>query len=360
MFGHTLLRIETGYESKLLSQAVNYSATTDETNGFLFAFKGVFGFYEGYFSIFPYYDKVEEYNDIDQRDIWEYPLALTEEEVLRMLLHLWELQSIYSYYYFFDENCSYTLLFLLDAARPSLHLTDQCGIWVMPIGTLRAVQKSGLIERSEYRPSKATRIKVLMGLMDRKSQNTALSIAKGKSEPRAALEADMPEEARVRILDLAAEHIQHRYSKEEIPKGEHSEIFLKTLRARSELGTPREASSDIPVPVEPTQGHKSNKVSVAYGVTDLDEEHLFLEFRYRPTYHDLLDPDEGYIEGAQIEFMDTVLRYYPHPVRFQIQSLELLNILSIAPRDAFFKPISWKVNRGLTRETTPKGKDALL
>ena len=360
MFGHTLLRIETGYESKLLSQAVNYSATTDETNGFLFAFKGIFGFYEGYFSIFPYYDKVEEYNDIDQRDIWEYPLALTEEEVLRMLLHLWELQSIYSYYYFFDENCSYTLLFLLDAARPSLHLTDPFEIWVMPIGTLRAVQKSGLIERSEYRPSKATRIKVLMGLMDRKSQNTALSIAKGKSEPGAALEADMPEEARVRILDLAAEHIQYRYSKEEIPKGEYSEIFLKTLRARSGLGTPRAASSDIPVLVEPTQGHKSNKVSVAYGVTDLDEEHLFLEFRYRPTYHDLLDPDEGYIEGAQIEFMDTVLRYYPHPVRFQIQSLELLNILSIAPRDAFFKPISWKVNTGLTRETTPKGKDALL
>ena len=225
----------------------------------------------------------------------------------------------------------------------------------MPIGTLRAVQKSGLIERSEYRPSKATRIKYLMGLMDRKSQNTALSIAKGKSEPGAALEADMPEEARVRILDLAAEHIQHRYSKEEIPKGEYSEIFLKTLRARSELGTPREAASDIPVPVEPTQGHKSNKVCVAYGVTDLDEEHLSLEFRYRPTYHDLLDPDEGYIEGAQIEFMDTVLRYYPHPVRFQIQSLELLNILSIAPRDAFFKPISWKVNTGLTRETTPRG-----
>ena len=106
MFGHTLLRIETVYESKLLSLAVNYSATTDETNGFLFAFKGIFGFYEGYFSIFPYYDKVEDYNDIDQRDIWEYPLALTEEEVLRMLLHLWELQSIYSYYYFFDENCS--------------------------------------------------------------------------------------------------------------------------------------------------------------------------------------------------------------------------------------------------------------
>jgi len=61
-------------------------------------------------------------------------------------------------------------------------------------------------------------------------------------------------------------------TKEEISKGEYSEVFLKTLRARSELGTPREASSDIPVPVEPTQGHKSNKVCVAYGMTDLDEE----------------------------------------------------------------------------------------
>ena len=37
-----------------------------------------------------------------------------------MLKHLWELQGIAFDYYYFDENCSWQLLGLLEVARPSL------------------------------------------------------------------------------------------------------------------------------------------------------------------------------------------------------------------------------------------------
>lgn len=360
MFGHTLIRIETFYESKLLSQAVNYSAVTDETNGFLFAFKGIFGFYEGYFSILPYYDKVEEYNDIDQRDIWEYPLSLTEEEVLRMLRHLWELQNIYSHYYFFDENCSYTLLFLFDAARPNLHLTDRFGWWVMPIDTIRAVREAGLIEGAVYRPSKATRIRHLMNLLDPNGVERALAIAEGRSDPQQALEESGSSASEARVLDLAAECIQYRYAKQELDKEAYTSRFLKTLTARSRLGPAAEIEREIPVPVEPTLGHRSNKVSVSCGVRNFERAGVFEELRYRPTYHDLLDPEEGYVDGAQIVFLDTTLRVYDEDGRVQFQGLDLVNIHSVAARDAFFKPISWKVNTGLVREKTPQKEEALL
>lgn len=360
MFGHTLLRIETAYESKLLSQAVNYSAVTDETNGFLFAFKGIFGLYEGYFSIVPYYDKVEEYNDIDQRDIWEYPLALTEEEVLRMLRHLWELQGISSHYYFFDENCSYTLLFLLDAARPNLHLTDRFGWWVMPIDTIRAVREAGLIEGALFRPSKATRIRHLMGLLNRRDVERALAIAEGKAEPAAVSEEHGTCGSESRVLDLAAEYIQYRYAKQELNKEAYATRFLKTLAARSRFGPPADLEREIPVPVEPTLGHRPNKVSLSCGVRDFKESGVFQELRYRPTYHDLLDPEEGYVDGAQIVFLDTALRVYDKSGRVRFQGLDLVNIHSVAARDAFFKPVSWKVNTGVARQNTPRKEEALL
>ena len=73
----------------------------------------------------PYYRKVREYNDIESRDIWEYKLKLSEEEVSRVLLHLWEMQRAEFDYYFLDENCSYQLLSLLDVAREDLHLTKE-------------------------------------------------------------------------------------------------------------------------------------------------------------------------------------------------------------------------------------------
>ena len=91
MFGHTLLTVDTEPQSRLLAYSINYSAVTRETFGPIFAFKGLFGFYPGYFSMLPYYAKLQEYSDIDQRDIWEYPLNLSGEEINRLLMHTYEM-----------------------------------------------------------------------------------------------------------------------------------------------------------------------------------------------------------------------------------------------------------------------------
>ncbi|MBU1659806.1 DUF4105 domain-containing protein, partial [bacterium] len=111
MFGHTFLRINSAYKSKLLSYAVNYAADAnpDDTNAALFAVKGLFGGYFGKYSLLPYYDKLKEYRDTEQRDIWEYDLDLDEKEVLNMVRHIWELNGTQSRYYFFTENCSYNM-----------------------------------------------------------------------------------------------------------------------------------------------------------------------------------------------------------------------------------------------------------
>jgi hypothetical protein len=127
MFGHTFLRIDSSYDSKLLSHAINYAATADQgsENGVVFAIKGLFGGYSGAYSLLPYYEKLKEYRDTEQRDIWEYELNLSEAEVKRMLLHIWELGNSFSWYYFFDENCSYNMLWLIEVARPTVYLREK-------------------------------------------------------------------------------------------------------------------------------------------------------------------------------------------------------------------------------------------
>ncbi len=91
----------------------------------------------------PYYTKLQEYSDVDHRDIWEYPLNLTGPEIRKMMLHIREMDGIASDYYFFDENCSYDLLFLLEAARPSVKLTDQVHAWLIPLDSVRMVEQRG-------------------------------------------------------------------------------------------------------------------------------------------------------------------------------------------------------------------------
>ena len=142
MFGHTFLRFDRAEQderTRLLSYSVNYGAAVDADNGLQFALYGLTGGYPGTYSVMPYHQLVRKYSDYENRDIWEYQLNLTATEVRRLLEHLWELQSNYADYYFFDENCSYQLLFLLDVARPGLALTDRFEVYAIPVDTVRAV-----------------------------------------------------------------------------------------------------------------------------------------------------------------------------------------------------------------------------
>jgi len=358
MFGHTLLIINTAYESKLVSYAINYSASSNETNGFVFAFKGIFGFYEGYFSIMPYYEKLQEYNDIDQRDIWEYHLDFNREEITGMLMALWEMENMHSYYYFFDENCSYTLLFLLEAARPSLHLTDQFRPWVMPIDTVKVVLTSGIVTSVNCRISKASRIKYMASLMDEKNQNLALNVLEGTITASDIIDKNLSLQEKTGILDLVTENLQYRYSKKDLSKDEYAGIFLDTLSSRSKLGNAAEIKFETSDLIPPEKGHDSNRFGIGLGIR---EDRFFQEINLRPAYHELIDDDDGYLPGSQIEFCNISLRYYSRDNNFDLESFDLVNIVSLSARDKFFKPISWKVGAGMTEgQIIPDGPAGIL
>ncbi len=348
MFGHTFLRIDSSYESKLLSYAVNYAALTTDSNGLVFGFKGIFGYYKGFFTILPYYDKIKEYNNLENRDMWEYRLDLTHAEVQRMVEHIWELKNIYSYYYFFSENCSYNLLLLLEAARPGSDPTDYLPPWVIPTDTVRAVEKSRMFANGPavYRPSKATRIKSIENAMSPEYRPLALDVAADGKDPQDILSDDgIGKTDKARTLDLAAEYLQYMYAQERVGKAAYLKSYLRILRARSAAGPAEDYH--IPRPVPPDKGHFSSRFLVDAGVKRGD---AYNDLKLRPAYHDLMDPDQGYIFGAAISFLDTGVRYSYPEKKVSLQNLTLLEIDSISDFSMFYRPVSWKLKAGLERE----------
>ena len=356
MFGHTFLRVDSGYQSPLLGYAVNYSAYPPSADEFLHSFKGIFGYFPGYYSILPYYEKVKEYTDLEHRDIWEYPLTLTPAETRQLALHTWELQGIYSDYYFFDENCSFNILFLEEAARPTVNLTGRLPPWVIPIDTIRASRDAGLVAGAIYRPSQATRIRHLASLLPAQAQETAVAIARGNAPPESVRIGSLPVPIQGRSLELASELLQYRYARKELAKDEYNRQFLAILQVRSSLGPAAGAAPDIPAPPRPDQGHASNRLALAVGVW---QGRFFTELSWRPAYHNLLDPDAGYTAGAQIDFLDLSIRYYPEEEELKLQRLRFIDILSLAPRDIMFKPVSWAVSAGLEQMVFADGDQHL-
>lgn len=357
MFGHTLLRFDTAAQTeqtRLLAYTANYAAVTGEDNGVAFAIKGLFGFYPGYASIAPYYEKTKQYSDLENRDIWEYTLRLTPEEVSRVLMHIWELRGIYSDYYFFTENCSYELMLLLDAARPELRLRDQFGYWVIPVDTVRVLYQNDLISGAEYRPAAGTKLRYRANALPVPQQDMIRRIADGDvryddERVRALAPAD-----RASVYALTYDYLRYELAGRRKSRDEILDVSRTVLEARSALGEAAVDDMDPPVPPRPEHGHPTTLIEAGIGrAAGIDN----LSLRWRPAFHDLYAPEEGYVRGAQIEFLDTVFSYRPESASWRLDELTFIDIVSATPRTQLFKPLSWLVSAGLTRPPLPEYAD---
>jgi hypothetical protein len=342
MFGHTLLRVDArgqNEQTRLLAYAINFGANTGNDGGLLFAMKGLLGGYPGYFSVLPYYLKVREYSDMENRDIWEYHLNLTPAETHTMLLHAWEMRGIWFDYYFFDENCSYHLLSLIETARPDLELTDHFGAWAIPSDTVRVVEKTGLVDKVVYRPSRHSVLQYRMTGLPEKEIDAIRSLAKDEIMPDDHAITHMPVKQQAEVLELAHEYADYRHD-------DNAQQLHRLLQARSELGVVRPRIS-VPPGTRPDQGHATGRTSFIAGRED---GHDYQELQLRPAYHDLLDPAPGYSRGAQIAFFDLGLRHNDQTGNTRLQYFTPVNIISLTPVSDISTPISWEFNFGLTRK----------
>jgi hypothetical protein len=80
-----------------------------------------------------------------------------------------------------------------------------------------------------------------------------------------------------------------------------------------------------------------------------------MELSYRPAYHTLIDPAEGFTEGSEIVFLNTSIRGY-FDGRVWLDRLDIIDIVSLSPRDMFFSPLSWKIKTGFIRKNYYEGE----
>ncbi|TLD80445.1 DUF4105 domain-containing protein [Helicobacter sp. MIT 05-5293] len=353
MFGHTFLLLDSTFNSRLLAFAINYQADADQEheNALIFALKGLFGLYSGSYSILPYYDKIKEYNDAENRDMWEYELNLTQEEVLKMYRHIWELSDAFSWYYFFHRNCSYNVLWLLEVARDNLRLRDEFIYQVNPPETLFALQKAKLIANVVYRPSKRSILLAYEDKMSLKDTSLAKALAKGKHSPdEILLNSSLSLLQKQYILESGIELSEYYAMKNKIDRESYTQIAHDLATKRATLG--KSEAPTIYTPTNPLEGNQSLRVTPLM-LANSQGFHPALDFRI--TYHDITDNDRGYLKGAQIEFLRT-LAYYdtsahknPSWDSFRIYEMHILSVASYGMMSKFFKPLSYRIDTGFNR-----------
>ncbi|MDE1168217.1 MAG: DUF4105 domain-containing protein [Pseudomonas sp.] len=357
MFGHTLLRIDQADVQRdntaLLSYAINFGAYIEGSdNSILYAWKGLMGGYPGLFAMVPYQEKLSEYRSLENRDLWEYRLNLTPEETSRMVEHVWELRQIRFGYFFFDENCSYRLLELLQVARPSLKLTPQFQLTAIPTDTVKAVKQAGLVEKIDYRPSRERELLARAKPLDPEEQQWVLQIAADTDLLQSAGFKALPRPRQALIQDAAFRLERYRATAQERDKSRTQRSF-QLLKAINQNPPP---PLDIERPGLPEDGHDSRTWQVGAGSRD---NRAFAEYGLRMAYHDLNDNAYGFPLGAQIEILGLKVRQYEGN-HWQLQRLDLATIRSMTPRNELLQPLSWQVTGGLERVLGKHGDETLV
>jgi len=357
MFGHTLLRVNPSdyrKNSPLISYALNYAANANtDDNALTFTYKGMFGGYPGVFSIVPYYEKIKEYSDFENRDIWEYSLNYTQQEVEQLMRHAWEVRNITFDYYFLTENCSYHMLSLMEVARPGLDLTSQFDMRAIPADTVRAVVDQGIVTEVQYRPSSTTVIKSHALELTEEEINLTIELARSTIAINNPIIASMNAEKQSRIFEQAYDYSRYLASDDAGVRDSNAKNNWELLAARSEHDM---VGKWDPVYVPDTrsdQSHRTRRLSV--GIGEYDDE-SYLSVKLRPAYHDVLDPPDGYSKGAQINFGDIRFKYFKEDSRFELDKFIILNVLSLTAINDYFNPFSWGADWSVERVSSRQGR----
>lgn len=348
MFGHTFLRVDQkgqAEQTRLLAYTVNYAADVPSDTGAWYPIKGIFGGFKGYFMTPPYYLKVQEYRDIENRDIWEYRLNFSEQQVRRLLEHAWELGNTYFDYFFFKENCSYHILSLLEYADPALHLTSQFHVWTVPADTVRLIAAHPkLVEEVVYRPSRRTTVRRKWERLSMDERRRTLGLVSGHPLDAMAGSQALSITQQAFVLDVATDYLRYQYEMDKKHAHGYKERTRKLLVERSALRIPSEDMKILPFADHPDAGHSTSKVSVGGGWRNHD---TYEDVTVRAGYHDLLDPEMGHTPDAQVEIASASVRHYNRADQFRIERATLANVLSLSPMDSLFHAPSWKINVGM-------------
>lgn len=338
MFGHTLLRINSSDKSSISDYGVDFSAIADTDHGIEFAIRGLMGGYMGLFSIKPYYMKLNEYIENENRDLWEYDLNLTSGQIDKMLSHLWELMRFGQFDYFFlTENCSYQLLTLLEVANPELKLSDEFVWKTMPIDTIKAITKANIVTDVRYRPAYKKTVLQRQMLLNKNEKKELKEVTSFNKDPEGVDSA--------KVLEAAIALLRYERFEEKKFTSEQSKLLKGLLAQRASVGGKVEypdLKETFPIEkLRPDTSHDSEKYTIGIG-NNSALKGAYTEIGLKAALHDLLDIDDGYPKHALIDVANLKLRYSGENKNIFFQELKYAEAFSLFPLDEYEFKWSWR------------------
>jgi len=353
-FGHLFLKLDQGQDS-LNDPVVQFAARTGDAAGFEYLYLGVFGGFDGFYSLEPLHQMLKSNLELDDRDLYEYPIDLDPAAVEVIMLHLYELQERPIAYYFFLENCGYRLLELIELGFDGSEPFEKSRLLPYSIPTDAAkelINKLDLTGKHQFYPSRSRRFYALLAQLDapeKKALDALLATTQNLDQPHFT---NLSAPSKARVLD-EANHYQRIKLNSRLGQFEAVDWWLgikeaqnqirqerlKLLSVRASLGEFPEADPALPPGIEAAHG----SARIGFGGFAQDQRQGTLLYGWL-AYHDLLSRPTGYLPYTELKVFDFKLEQTQNQIR--LTHLKLIEVLDLTPRDRYFKPWAWRLFLG--------------
>ena len=352
-YGHTLLKLNSKNKDRtqLLDTSVNFGAIVEDgEDPVSYIIKGLFGGYNGGFSHAEYYFHNQNYGELELRDLWEYELDLTSEQVDFVLAHTWEVMGKEYQYFFLNKNCSFRLGELLEIID-GVKANPDNDFWVIPQSQILELDRATvngepLVKAITFHPSRQFRLyNRFHTLQDQHKKMVAEAIENPKMLNTESFQSELMED-RFSILDTLLDYYQ--FVVQSASGGDERSIVLayqNVLAHRYNL-PPGGHNHTHEKPVPPHEGRGPSLIQL--GLSYDDDLGGGMKLNVRPAYYDSLDAGPEHAEFGELimgQFKLTML-----DSKVILDSVDFVSIQSLStkatglPGDGHD---SWRLKAGL-------------
>jgi hypothetical protein len=344
VFGHSFLKFSGTNENELFDTGINFAANPTTSNPILYSVYGLIGAFPATFSAQPFYYKVREYNDFESRDLWSYELNLSSDQKEMLISHLWEMGNTYYDYFYFNENCSYQILRVIEGALPEIRFFKSRPIYLIPSESIKNLYEiPNLVGEIRYRPSVRNVAYHDYSLLNINQKAELLHNLKNHNNISNDVEV---QDALIDSIDL---NYAEKIVKNDTEITEWKERLLQKRALSSRMNA--RPALDIPENEKPNLGHGSRRLSLG-----IDEQGI--NFNIRASHHDLLDPTYGYPRHLHIDFGRIGFHYLQESRRFLINDLTMVDLTALALEHDLYSKWSYQVKIGYLRRWTVDCEDS--
>jgi len=356
MFGHTMLLFGQDDDEPMDDYVTSYVAMVTHS-GFARIYRGAFGGFGSVVEVANLAQRLLTYNTRESRNLWSFKLNLRQEQVDRIIDHLWEMKSTYFAYYYMDENCSFYNQHFLQVGVPDYNI-DNMGEFALPIEAVQLVlQYPELVKEVSFYPAAKA---VVRGGYEQLPPEEHTLVEELIRSPRALSSPN----ASVLYKTALHAHWVRAYADGENELTEEEQTIADELR-KLMIQSGKDPVLTQPDGSNPTIGHGPHTVRLGGGFGqggggsghyNSSEYGGFGIIGFRPLLHTLRDNPLSYSPYSEIQFMASDWRTRLNGLEFWLDQATVASVYSINRWQYGVYPKSWNLEVGarhLYREGLP-------